>query len=156
MLELFRWLGSSPLSTAIRQSRWAFAAIEIIHLMGLALLGGTALIIAFRLMGAGLTRAPVASIARGLLPAALTGLAVLLTSGVLLLADGPLRYYANTAFRTKMTLLPLALLVSVPVLRMAIRTPASADASAALRAGAAVALLLWLSVAVAGRVIGVL
>lgn len=156
VLALFRWLEHTAVGTAIRQSQWGFAVIEIVHLLGLALLGGATLVIGLRLLGVVLTGQPVASVVRGLLPTAVAGLTILLISGVLLLSDGPLRYYANSAFRVKMAALPLAVLVSALALRAARRTPDSAGASAALRLGAVVALFLWLSVAVAGRAIGVL
>ena len=155
-LELCRWLQSTPLSVLIRGSSWAFAAIEMVHLLGLALLGSAVLIVALRTADLTLTVQPLAVVARGLLPAGLTGLAVLVVSGALLAADEPLRYYSNAALRTKLTLLAAALAASVLAYRRAAAAQSGHGVSVALRAAIVLAALLWLAVALAGRLIGVL
>ncbi len=155
-LELFQWLGSSWLSNAIRESRWAFATIEVFHLLGLALLGGSALTLGGRILGLVVARQPVSVVARETTPVALTGLLVLLVSGTLLVADGPLRYYANVAFRAKMLLVIAAVSASVWIHRYARRIVPADRPSASLRAAALFTLLTWFGVALAGRLIGVL
>jgi hypothetical protein len=40
------WIEQTALSRAVRQSDWAVMALEAIHLLGLALLGGSAVIVA--------------------------------------------------------------------------------------------------------------
>ncbi len=156
MLTLFRWLDHTWISTSIRASTWGFAVIEMIHLLGLALLGGAILVLALRTLGVLLPRQPLARIAGALAPLLLGGLTVMVCSGALLVADGPLRYYANSAFRVKMLLLAVAVACGIPLYLAARRTSGTERPPRWLRAAAALSLILWLAVALAGRAIGVL
>lgn len=153
LLPAFRWLAGSWLGLSISRSNDAFAIIEMGHLIGLALLGGAVLIT--DLTALGLVRLPrdLARIERNLSPIALAGLATLLVSGFLLLADGPLRYYGNAAFRAKMALLAVAAVFYFTLHRRALRAQTS---PAGVRTVALVSLTLWFAVALAGRAIGVL
>jgi hypothetical protein len=148
LLPFFEWLASTRLSEAMSASVWAFAVVEMFHLLALAMLGGTVLILNLRLLGLRLQRRPVQEVARELSPYALASLAVLIFSGALLLIDGPLRYYSNAAFRIKMLLLALAVIFSLTLHRRAIRSERNA------RIAAVISLTLWLSVGLAGRAIG--
>jgi hypothetical protein len=158
LLGIFRWLGSSWLGSAIRHSQWAFAGIEMFHLLGLALLGGSLVTIGGRMLGLVMPAQPMSAVARGTLSVAILALAILVLSGVLLLADDPLRYYANVAFRTKMLLLGTALVTSLGALRLLSATgpPSPRPPPIAVRSAAVLALLSWLAVGIAGRMIGVL
>lgn len=156
MLQLFRWVEHSRLSVAIRASTWGFAVIEMIHLLALALLGGSILVLALRAMNVTLLRQPLARVARGVAPLLLGGLLAMVCSGALLVADGPLRYYANVAFRAKMLLLAIAVSCGIPLYRAARRASAPGEPPLWLRWAAAVSLVLWLAVGLAGRAIGVL
>jgi hypothetical protein len=78
------------------------------------------------------------------------GLVTLIASGVLLVADGPLRYYANAAFRLKMALLLAAILSGLHVYRALQR------GSQPTRVAIVISALLWLGVGLAGRAIGLL
>jgi hypothetical protein len=44
-------LAHSPLGHAMQTSRWGFAVVEMVHLLGLAILGGSVLIVDLRLLG---------------------------------------------------------------------------------------------------------
>ena len=129
-------------------SVWAFAVVELFHLLALAMFGGTVLILNLRLLGLRLQRRPVAEVARELSPYSLASLGVLIFSGALLVIDGPLRYYGNSAFRLKMLLLAVAIACSFTLHRRAVRAETRA------RVAAVLSLLLWLSVGLAGRAIG--
>jgi hypothetical protein len=150
LLPFFEWLATTRLSEAVSASVWAFAVVEMFHLLALTMLGGTVLILNLRLLGLRLQRRPVEEVARELSPYALASLAVLIVSGALLLIDGPLRYYSNGAFRIKMLLLTLAAIFSFTLHRRAIRSGNNA------RVAAIISLMLWLSVGLAGRAIGFL
>jgi len=156
LLPVCEWLAHSWLGNSIRQSTWAFALIEMVHLAALALLGGCLLVAVLRVFGWVLAAQGIAEVARGLGRLAAAALLTLIASGVLLFADGPLRYYANVAFRTKLLLLLAALAGAAVTRRLAQRTAPAAAASLSLKTAAAVTLGLWLSVGIAGRVIGVL
>lgn len=152
--KLFELYAATPLSLAIRHSSWAFAVIEVLHLIALAALGGALLVGGLRLIAPAFRFADRTEVWRGLRPVIGWSLAAAIGSGVLLVGSNPLKYYFNDAFRWKMALLASALVVTVATDRLA-----SATANRrALAAGAAAAadLALWLGVGLAGRLIGLL
>lgn len=152
--KLFELYAATPLSLAIRQSSWAFAVIEVLHLFALAALGGALLIGGLRLIGPAFRFADRAEVWKGVRPVIGWSLAAAIASGVLLVGSNPLKYYFNDAFRWKMALLAAALVVTIGIDRLASR-----DANQrALVAGAAAVggLALWLGVGLAGRLIGLL
>jgi hypothetical protein len=155
--HLLRWLGHTSFSVLIRRSTWAFATIEIVHLLGLAILGGAILIVDLRLLGVGLRRQTVSRTARELLPLLLSGLGAMLISGALMLTAFPMKYYHSPAFRLKMVLLLLALCFYFTVHRHVVRPNSDAGETATSiwsKAVALVSLALWLGVGLAGRAIG--
>lgn len=156
LLALFRWVEHTRLSIAMRASTWGFAVIEMVHLLALALLGGAILALGLRAIGLTLKRQPLARVARGLAPVLLGGLLTMICSGALLVADGPLRYYANTAFRAKMLLLAIAVASGIPLYQAARHASGSGRPPLWLRWAAGLSLALWLAVGLAGRAIGVL
>ncbi len=156
LLELFRWVEHTRLSIAIRSSTWGFAIVEMVHLLGLAVLGGSILVLGLRALNVILQRQSLARVARGVAPLLLGGLLAMVCSGALLVADGPLRYYANTAFRAKMLMLAVAMACGVPLYRAARRASGPGGPPRWLRWAAALSLALWLAIGLAGRAIGVL
>ena len=155
LLSFFQWLAGTRVSAAMAASKWAFAIVEMVHLLGLASLGGTILMVDLRLLGLRLRRRPAAEVARELSPLSWASLTVLVISGILLVIDGPLRYYGNAAFRLKMLLLLAAVTFSFTLHRRAVRF-SSERVTAQARVAAVVSLVLWLSVGLAGRAIGFL
>jgi hypothetical protein len=150
LLPLFRWYGQTPLSVALQNSTWAFAVIEMAHLLGLTLLGGVALIVDLRLLGVILPDRPAQRIARDLLPLLKAALAVLVVTGVVMVGAETMKCYYNAAFRLKMLLFSVAVVFYFAVHRRV------ADSGWVPKLTAVVSLTLWLSVGVAGRAIGFL
>src|ERR1700689_5401558 len=68
----------------IRNSTWLFPFVEIFHLLGLGILGGTVLILNLRLMRLAFKNASTAELAGEVRPWMLGSLAVMLVSGFLL------------------------------------------------------------------------
>jgi hypothetical protein len=146
------------LSTTIRQSTWAVMALEAIHLIGLTLLGGPAVVMALgALRPAGLRGLSVSTLAAALLPVLWIGLWLMVLSGSLIAVSMPFKYYGNAAFRWKMLLLLLAVTTTAALLRSA-RHPDIAVDNRGLqpRVLAFAALLLWFAVGFSGRLIGFL
>lgn len=128
-------------------------ALEAVHLLGLALLGGAACITALAsIHRTGLRGIPLTTLARGLRPFFVVGLSLMAASGVLIVAAMPFKYYLNTAFRVKMALLVIAIVTTALLLRLS-RRPAAAGAERGL---ALMSALLWLGVGCSGRLIGFL
>jgi hypothetical protein len=156
VLHLFQWLNRTSFSIFLRRSTWGFAIIEMIHLLALASLGGAILIVDLRLLGIGLRRQSVSRVARDLLLLLLGSLAVMLISGLLLVATGPLRYYYSSWFRLKMALLFLALLFHFMLHRIVLSPSSDNAPSLWSKAAGVLSLMLWLGVGLAGRAIGFL
>jgi hypothetical protein len=151
------WVQHTGLSTAIRQSSWAVMALESVHLVGLALLGGAILIAALAaLRPGGLRGISVTVLVDGLVPLRRAGLYLMVISGGLITLAMPFKYYANAAFRWKMLLLSLMLLTSWALRCISnMHAPVSGRAGAP-RAFALLVLLLWIGVGCCGRLIGFL
>ena len=154
-LQWCEWLAHSWLGTAMRTSRWGFAVTEMVHLLALAIVGGGMLVVALRAGGRLLGERPLHRVVQDFAPWIGSGLLVSVLSGALLFADGPLRYYANGAFRTKLVLMVVALALGAVALRAARREAAGAASPVALRLAVVFDATLWLAVGIAGRIIGI-
>ena len=144
------WLYNTAFSQALNASMWAIPAIQTVHIIALAVLFSSALIVALRVMGGGLVAEPLASVAARFLPPIGICLLVQLASGALLIIAEPDRTLVNTVFYIKMGLLLLAVGVTL-FLRAAARgrgAPGPVHSAAAV-----VSLLLWAATMVAGRYI---
>ena len=138
----------------MRSSPWFFPVIAGIHLLGLAVLGGAVLVVDLRLLGLGLSRQPVARLARDTQPWLLAGLLVLLLTGALLFMCFATKYYYLTAFWVKLTCLFLVLLFTFSVRRRVVMTDETSMSAIQRKLVALVSLSLWTSVALTGRLIG--
>lgn len=141
---------ASALGQTIRESTWLFPAIESTHLLALALLGGSILIMALSIFGWGL-KTPVAEIYKSAHRYLNGALIVLLITGVLLGVSEPVKLYGRQAFWVKMISLALALLLTYFAFNPLVRRGAS---GASLRSIALLTIASWLVVAMAGRWIG--
>jgi len=156
VLETCEWLGNSGVGTLIRTSKWGFAVIEMVHLVALALLGGTLFVAALQAFGVIVKGSPPGAISGDLGRIQLASLTAMMISGILLFSDGPLRYYGNAAFRLKLLLILGAVLTGLLSHVVRIRSARRGSAPTAMRATTLLSLMLWLGAGIAGRVIGVL
>ena len=150
------WIQQTGPSTLVRQSSWAVMALESVHLVGLALLGGATVIVglaALRAKGLGGLSVPI--LVGGLAPVRRVGLALMALSGALIAASMPFKYYGNEAFRWKMSLLLVALVASWLLQRLSADSTRATTRSAARILALAVS-LLWIAVGCCGRLIGFL
>ena len=139
----------------MNSSEAAFPVVEIVHMIGIVLLVGTAAIVDFRLLGWRLAHTPVWEIASDLAPWTTTGLVLILITGPLLLATDPDRYYNAYQFRFKMACLFLALVFDFGVHRK-VRARNSTSSAGLQRFAGFASLVLWSCVVLGGRAIGVL
>jgi len=86
---------------------WAYPALEVLHLAGVALLLGNLVLLELRVFGLG-PDLPAEPLARLSLTLALAGFSLALASGVLMFATQPQELLANRAFTLKMGLMLLA------------------------------------------------
>jgi hypothetical protein len=152
--DTLHWIELTWLSTAIRQSAWAVMALESVHLLGLALLGGAALITGVAAFRGGLSGISVGTFVRELRPMSIVGLILMFSSGILIAVSMPFKYYNNAAFQWKMLLLACALITTAFLSRESFEL--NYGGSKLHRALAIQALLFWLTVGFSGRLIGFL
>jgi hypothetical protein len=154
LLPLFEWLQHTGLGQTIRHSAALIALLEIVHLIGLALLLGTILMVDLALLGHGIGPHPVSVISRELGKWTITGLAIMLISGPLILSSEAEKCYKTPAFWIKMALLAAALAFHFSVhRRVTLAEPPAPRGSATLVA--ILSLALWLGVALAGKGIAI-
>ncbi len=142
-----------PISHFVRSSVWAYPVLEMLHLIGIGLLFGPIVIYDLRVLaGWGDIATPAA--ARLLLPWVWTGFIINATSGLLLFASDAIEFAANPAFQAKMALLAIAgLNASLFQFRA---NPGQLNGPAlaiSFRAQAAVSLVIWFAIIIAGRMI---
>ena len=153
MLAFFEWCEATAVGTFVRESLWLFPAIEAVHLLGLSLLGGSLLIVDLRLLGLGLKRQGIAELSRQMRPWLVGALVVMGITGPLLFLSEAVKCYYNTSFWVKMTTLPVALVFTFAI-RERIARDEALDTSVRSRLVGAASIMLWLTVAAAGRWIG--
>jgi len=144
VLEACRWLETTWVSTAIRESKWGFALIEMVHLLALALFGGALLVTGLRVWGFLFQEQPPGAVTRDLGWLLVGSFTAMIVSGVLLFADGPLRYYGNAAFRLKLLLVMGALVTGLLTHLMAVRRRIVRPAPTLMKVMALLSLTLWL------------
>ena len=147
----FAAVEASALGGTIKESAWLFPAIEALHLLALALLGGALLMLNLRLLGAGLSAQPVSEVERSARPWLVAALATMIVTGVLIGTSEALKLYDKPAFWVKMAALLAALIFTFAIQLPNARRDVSGVAAKSL---AIISLGLWLTVALAGRWIG--
>lgn len=153
-LPLFTWADHTAIGMAIRASRWLFPVIEAFHLVALALLGGTVLIVDMRLLGWGLRSRPVSELASDMQPWMVAGLFVMLASGFLLFLSEPTKLYDNLPFQIKMVFLFLAIVYTFTIRRRLLRSNVDLAWPVRSRLAGGVSIALWSVVGFMGRGIG--
>jgi len=152
---VFQWLERTSLSVAINESLWAFAVIEAVHLLALAVIGGAVLVVDLRLLGFAFQKQRVADLARVAQPWLLWSLgAMLLTGFVLFLSLAASKYYVHDYFWVKMYFLAAAMVFCFTVRQYIILGDDARANSALAKIVALVSLFLWSGVGFAGKAIG--
>jgi hypothetical protein len=157
LLSFMQWLESTRLSVAFHESIWSFPIVESVHVLGLCLFLGMAVLTDLRLMGVTLRRVPVSEVFARVLPWTWVGALIMVCSGLVLFLNTPVRYYTNIFLRVKFVMLFLAVLNAwvfhsgiyrkVRQWDRQLPTPIYAKVAGAL------SLLLWGGIVVAGRMI---
>ena len=96
-----------PGITFLRESAWAYPILEIVHIVGVALLLGNLILFEARVLGAG-KQIDLNALARLALPLSVLGFALAAMSGLTMFATQALELIANPAFKWKMLLLAIA------------------------------------------------
>jgi hypothetical protein len=137
MPRMFDWIVSHP---------FAYPLLEVLHIVGIALLVGNLVLFELRVWGFG-PELPVPALARLALRLSLAGFALIAASGLLMFAGQPAELLANRVFVVKMGLVMLAGLNALYF--HARGSLARLDRSA--RVQTVVSMGLWLAVIICGR-----
>jgi hypothetical protein len=146
-----RW----PVSQAIGQGA-LFPTFESLHVIGLALVFGSLLMMDLRLLGLAARRYSVRDLSDDLIPWTLGGFCLAVASGLPMFIVNPTFYAANPAFLAKMALLALAGANMLAFRWTVWRAEAAWGAAGASPPPAAkwaggLSLVLWIAIIAAGR-----
>jgi hypothetical protein len=116
VLDAAKWLQGSALGHFMRESGvWTYAIVNLAHILGVASLFGSVLVLDLRLLGIG-RRVPLAALADATVPVATTGFAVAAATGVGLLVTKATEYVGNPFLALKFPAIALGL-VNVLLIR---------------------------------------
>ena len=155
---VFDALSATPLSRFVRESEWAFPAIESAHVVAIALVVGMITIVDLRLLGLASARAAYTDISAAVLPWTWGAFTLAALSGTLMFISQPGAYWENLAFRMKIGLLFFAganvLFFHLVTCRDVSRWNHESSAPLPARLAAMLSLALWIAVVFLGRWIG--
>lgn len=134
-------LSRTPLIKQINETIWIFAAVETLHLLSLAVLGGAVFALNLRLLGVALQRVPAREVERATRPWLWGGIVGTILTGIVMAVATAGGLLASAAFFVKMVALVAAILFSLAVSRLVRQEPA--DNRGIASALAVVALALW-------------
>jgi hypothetical protein len=153
LFEVFDWLELTAIGEAVRDSIWLFPAIEAVHLLALAMLGGAVLIVDLRLLGVGLREQALAKVAGAAHPWFVGSLAAMVVTGVPLFLSEAVKCYFNPSFWVKMITLAVAVAFVFGV-RSRVADGRWSVGGGVRKLTGTTSLALWFVVAAAGRWIG--
>lgn len=161
-MDIAEWLSAleqSTLGGVMRHSLWTYPIVEVVHILGLAILVGAVVLFDLRLLGFSPT-VSVRSLERHLLPWAWTALLLIVPSGVAMLSAHATEFAANPAFRVKLALIAFAAINAAAFHGGVYRSVSAWDqhqpTPAAAKASALLSLVLWVGVITCGRLIAYL
>ncbi len=154
LLAFFEWLEASALGVFIKDQAATFAIIEAVHLMGLALLGGTVLAQDLRLLNVVLRDVPSNVVTEQAHRWFKVGLWMLLLTGAPMLAGVATKCYHNPFYWTKMIALAIGILFVFTLKQPLLRGDHAALKPVTLKLLALASISIWTLVAASGRWIG--
>jgi hypothetical protein len=157
--EFLVWMEASALGHYMRETGpWTYAVVNLSHILGVATLFGSVLVLDLRLLGCW-RRVPLATLASATIPVATVGFGLAALTGTALLATKATDYLGNPFFDIKFPAIALGLLnVLVLSLSPAWRARGTRELSRAehrqLAVMGGISLACWLTAVSAGRMIG--
>jgi uncharacterized protein DUF6644 len=151
MMEFLNSLGASPFSTWLRESPsiWAYPAVLTLHTVGLGVLVGANWMVDLRVLG--FARALPLSLFERAFPIMWAGFWLNATTGVLLFVADPTKA-TTTIFMWKLAIIAVSVMALMMLKRKLYGEPVHMDnATGAIKAIAAVSILLWVAAIATGR-----
>jgi hypothetical protein len=161
MNEILARIEALQLSAAVRGDigfEWLFPIIEIIHVMALAIVFGSILMVDLRLLGISSKNSQVSRLSEEMLPWTWSAFAVAVISGTLLFMSKAHIYWGNTQFRWKFVCMFLAglnmLIFHFGIYRRVGTWDRTLPPPTAARVAGGLSVMLWVAVIFFGRWIG--
>ncbi|MBV9742338.1 MAG: hypothetical protein JO099_01125 [Acidobacteriia bacterium] len=145
----FEWCGNTWLGTTVRDTVWAFPLIETFHLLALAVLLGTVLIVNLRVFGLGKQYLSAAQLARLLEPWMLVSIGVLIATGIPMAFSEPMKCFESYSFPIKMALIVVGVISQFTIQRRWIIKDETRASKAKL--AAILSIFIWTAVGAAGK-----
>lgn len=150
------WIESTETALFFRQSVWLYPAVEIIHIIGFAVLVGSAFLFDLRLLGLA-RNLPVKECIRHFIRWARFSFLAVLPSGFILFMVDATNIGMNTVFRIKLFLIVLAILNATIFHMFTAKSINEWNIKnmppAAAKIAGIISILLWFSVISCGRLI---
>jgi hypothetical protein len=153
-------LEGSALGQAMRQWLWLYPSVEIVHIVGIALLFGSIAVMDLRLLG--LSRSiPVRTLARHVLPWSAASFLLIIPSGLMMFTAHATEFIDSEVFVIKMLLILAGGVNAALFHTITFRTADVWDTEEmrklgpppSARAAGALSLLIWISVIACGRLL---
>ena len=151
----YDWSQTTFIGRWIQESTWVFAVTETVHIMALAVLLGSLLVIDLRLLGLGLRRQTTAQLVRELNPWTWGSMVFMAITGIMMFTSEAVRMGQSGPFKWKVCLLIAAVVLHFTIHRNVSNSP-ERDGGALAKVAAVLSLCCWLGVALAGRAIAFL
>jgi hypothetical protein len=153
------WLETTGLAAAMREWLWLYPIIEILHIIGLAVLVGAAALFDFRLLGVSRS-IRVTALAAHLLFWARRSLIIIVPTGLMMFTAHATEMASNPAFQVKLGLLLAAAVNAaafhVGVFHSVAAWDLEASAPCVAKVSAMLSLCLWAGVITCGRLLAYL
>jgi hypothetical protein len=156
LLPFFQWMQDLEISGVLRNSPWLGPGINVLHLLALTVFAGALLMVDLRLLGTGLTRQPLAQLARAAQPWLIGAFVALAITGSLQLISTGTKQYYSEFFWGKMEILAVALIFTFTLRRWVTQANEQRVGPVWGKVVGLVSITLWTTVTVGARLIGLL
>jgi formate-dependent nitrite reductase membrane component NrfD len=148
------WLGETMRSSGV----WAYGVVNLVHILSIATLFGSVLMLDLRLLGAW-RRVPLTSVEELTVPLSIAGFFVAVASGMFLISTNATEYIGNPFLPIKFLAITLGVLNAalapfLPAWRLRETPDGEARVRVPLATLGGVSLACWLTALTAGRMLG--
>ncbi len=154
LLTFFEWAETSMLGSIGKTYGGVYAMGQSLHLMSLALLGGTVLVTDLRLLNVMLKDVPSEVVIENAHKWFRVALIVIISTGIFMAAAVATRMYYNPFYWAKMSALLAGIIFVFAIKRPLLKRPHASINPIVLKSVAVASLIIWFSVAATGRWIG--
>jgi hypothetical protein len=147
----FLWMNRLSINDPLHRSEYLSPAINLLHLLSMVVFMGALLMVDLRLIGTGMSRQPLRTVARQAQPWLVGGFVGLLLTGIPATTATAVQQYGNNTFWVKMYILAVA----IPFTFIVRRSFTTHDEAPRFwgKAIGVTSMVLWLSVAMTARLI---